>query len=129
MSWIDKLKFNSHGLISAVIQDSKTNEVLMSAYMNKEAVEKTSSTGKAHFYSRSRKKLWLKGETSGNIQTVKDIYVDCDKDCLLIKVDQKTAACHNGYESCFYRKLNNGKIEIVGKKIFDPDKVYKNEFS
>ena len=104
MNWIKKLKFDEKGLIPAIIQDYKNNEVLMVAYMNKQALRKTISTRKAHFYSRSRKKLWLKGESSGNIQSVKDIYFDCDMDCLLIKVSQKVAACHIGYRSCFYRK-------------------------
>jgi len=99
--------------------------VLMVAYMNKQALRKTISTRKAHFYSRSRKKLWLKGESSGNIQSVKDIYFDCDMDCLLIKVSQKVAACHIGYRSCFYRKVGKGNIKTIGKKVFDPKKVYK----
>ncbi len=111
-----------NGLIPAVIQDSKTNKVLMVGFMNKEAYEKTLETGKVWYYSRSRKKLWMKGETSGNIQIVKEILVDCDDDTLLIKVEQKgNAACHTGYETCFYR-TNDGKI--VDKKIFDPTEVY-----
>lgn len=125
--FISILKFDENGLIPAVIQDYKKNEVLMVAYMNDEAVKKTIATGRAHFYSRSRKKLWLKGESSGHIQKVKDIRFDCDADCLLIKVEQIGGACHTGYRSCFYRKLKDrkGNITVSGKKIFDPDKVYK----
>jgi len=123
---IKNLKFDENGLIPAVIQDYKNNEVLMVAYMNHEAVKKTIETKKAHFYSRSRKKLWLKGESSGHIQKVKEIRFDCDADCLLIRVDQVGGACHTGYRSCFYRKLDRNKnIRISGKLIFDPDNVYK----
>ena len=124
MSWIDALKFNKDALIPAVVQDYKNNEVLMVAYMNKEALKKTISTKKCHFFSRSRNKLWLKGETSGHIQKVKAIYIDCDGDCLLIKAKQIEAACHTGYRSCFYRKVVASGLKTAGKKVFDPDKVY-----
>jgi len=100
------LKFDEKGLIPAVIQDYKTNEVLMVAYMNKLSLKKTLETKKTHFWSRSRKKLWLKGETSGNFQLVKKIFYDCDGDCLLIKVKQIGVACHTGNRSCFFRELN-----------------------
>lgn len=121
-----ELKFDDKGLIPAVIQDYKTNEILMVAYMNKESFEKTVKDKKACFYSRSRKTLWLKGESSGNVQEVKSIYIDCDQDCVLVKVKQVgDAACHTGFRSCFYRELVNGKLEIVGEKVFDPEKVYK----
>lgn len=121
-----KWKFDDTGLIPAIIQDYKTGEVLMLAYMNEKSLKKTLKCKKACFYSRSRKKLWLKGETSGNFQVVKTVYIDCDNDCLLIKVRQiGNAACHTGYRSCFYRKLEGGKFKISGKKIFDPEKVYK----
>jgi len=125
--FIESLKFDEQGLIPAVIQDYRDNKVLMVAYMNKEAIEKTIKTKKTHFYSRSRQKLWMKGEESGNVQQVKEIYIDCDNDCLLVKVKQKgEAACHTGYRSCFYRKLtNNGNFKIVEKKCFDPKDVYK----
>ncbi len=121
------LKFDENGLIPAVMQDYKNNEVLMVAYMNDEAVKRTIKTKKAHFYSRSRKKLWLKGESSGHIQKVKEIRFDCDADCLLVKVEQIGGACHTGYRSCFYRKLKDkkGNTTVSGKKIFDPEKVYK----
>jgi len=126
-NFIANLKFDEGGLIPAVIQDYKNNEVLMVAFMNNEAIKKTLSTGRAHFYSRSRKKLWLKGETSGHIQKVKEIRFDCDADCLLVKVQQIGGACHTGYRSCFYRKLKDkkGNIKVSGKKMFDPEKVYK----
>jgi phosphoribosyl-AMP cyclohydrolase len=125
--FIESLKFDEQGIIPAVIQDYRDNKVLMVAYMNKEAVEKTIKTKKTHFYSRSRQKLWMKGEESGNVQQVKEIYVDCDNDCLLVKVKQKgEAACHTGHRSCFYRKLKKyGGFKIVEKKYFDPKKVYK----
>lgn len=124
--FIASLKFDKAGLIPAIIQDYKSGEVLMMAYMNRESLRRTISTGKTHFYSRSRKTLWLKGETSGHIQKVRQILFDCDADCLLIKVEQKGGACHTGYRSCFYRKLDKkGKVKIVGKKVFEPDEVYK----
>ncbi len=126
-NFIKRLKFDKNGLIPAVIQDFRNGEVLMVAYMNDEAVKKTLRTKKAHFYSRSRRKLWLKGESYGHVQKVKEIRFDCDADCLLVKVEQVGGACHTGYRSCFYRKLkgNKGKISVSGRKIFDPEKVYK----
>ena len=124
---LDFSKMN--GLVPAVCQDFKTGKVLMVAFMNKESFEKTLKEGKACYYSRSRKKLWLKGEESGNFQIVKEILIDCDNDCVLLKVKQVgNAACHTGYESCFFKKiLKNGKIRVVGKKVFDPEKVYKKK--
>ena len=125
--FIKGLKYDKNGLIPAVIQDYKNNEVLMVAYMNDVAVKKTIVTKRAHFYSRSRNKLWLKGESSGHVQKVKEIRFDCDADCLLVKVEQVGGACHTGYRSCFYRKLkdNKGNATVSGKKMFDPEKVYK----
>jgi phosphoribosyl-AMP cyclohydrolase len=120
------LKFDSNGLIPAIIQDSESGEVLMMAWMNKEALEKTVVTGKTHFFSRSRNKLWLKGESSGHVQTVKSIRTDCDQDVLLIQVEQAGAACHDGYYSCFYREHQLGPDwKIVGAKVFEPQEVYK----
>ncbi len=114
------------GLVPAIVQDYKTKDVLMLAYMNKESWSKTLETGKATYWSRSRSTLWVKGETSGNIQLVKDIMIDCDSDTVLLKVEQVGgAACHTGYNTCFYRKLSNGKVNIVGKKIFNSEEVYK----
>lgn len=100
-----KLKFNNDGLIPAIVQDYKTKEVLMLAYMNQEAFDKTIETKKAHYYSRSRQKLWLKGETSGHFQLIKQIRYDCDCDTLLLIVEQIGAACHTSNYSCFYRKI------------------------
>jgi phosphoribosyl-AMP cyclohydrolase len=105
MSIIDELKFDGSGLIPAIVQDEKKKDVLMMAYMNKESLEKTLKERKACYWSRSRKKLWTKGETSGNFQKVKAIYYDCDMDTLLLIVDQVGVACHTGNRSCFYRKL------------------------
>ncbi|MBI5681127.1 MAG: phosphoribosyl-AMP cyclohydrolase [Methanobacterium sp.] len=119
-------KIGDQDLIIAIAQDYKSNKVLMVAYMNREAFQKTVETKKAHYWSTSRQKLWLKGESSGNFQNVKEIYVDCDEDAVLIKISQKGGACHEGYESCFFRKLENNKLEVVGKKVFNPDEVYKS---
>jgi len=114
------------GLIPAIAQDHATGEVLMMAYMNEAAWEKTLSTGKATYFSRSRQKLWLKGETSGNVQQVKEIRIDCDNDTVLLKVEQVGgAACHTGHKSCFYRIVENGSLRTVGKPLFDPKEVYK----
>lgn len=109
----DALKFDEKGLIPVVTQDIKTNEVLMVAYMNQEAFDKTIETGKVHYYSRSRSKLWLKGETSGHFQLVKSICLDCDGDTLLIKAEQIDAACHTGNKTCFFRNLKDGNWEEV----------------
>ena len=111
-------------LVLTVVQDFKTNEVLMVAYTNREAIEETIETGKMHYFSTSRKKLWLKGEKSGNVQIVREIYIDCDGDALLFKIEQKGGACHKGYRSCFFRKIDNNKIRIVGEKVFNPEEVY-----
>jgi phosphoribosyl-AMP cyclohydrolase len=121
---LEKLKLDANGLIPAIIQDHKTNQVLMMAWMNREAIERTLATKTAHFYSRSRRKLWLKGERSGHVQHVKSIRVDCDADVLLIGVEQEGAACHDGYYSCFYREYHASGWKVVGDKVFDPDKVY-----
>lgn len=99
------IKFDEKGLIPAVAQDFQTGQVLMLAWMSRQSIEETIKTGFAHYFSRSRQKLWKKGETSGNVQTVKGLLVDCDGDCLLIKVEQKGVACHTGEKSCFFRKL------------------------
>ena len=121
-----QLEFNkSGGLVPAIVQDSETGEILMLAYMNQEALNATLSTGKATYYSRSRQTLWVKGETSGNVQLVKEIRIDCDDDTVLIKVEQLGgAACHTGHRSCFYKKVENGTIRIVGEPVFDPKEVY-----
>jgi len=103
---MNELKFDKDGLIPAIVQEHKTGQVLMLAYMNAESLKKTQATGETWFWSRQRKGLWHKGETSGNIQKVKEMYYDCDEDALLLKVEQKGAACHTGGKSCFYRKMS-----------------------
>ncbi|MEJ2285510.1 MAG: phosphoribosyl-AMP cyclohydrolase [Desulfobacterales bacterium] len=113
------------GLVPAIVQDNETGEVLMLAYMNRQSFDATLATGKATYWSRSRQTLWIKGETSGNIQLVKEIRIDCDNDTVLIKVEQLGgAACHTGHRSCFYKKVENGIIRIVGEPVFDPKEVY-----
>lgn len=116
----DSLKYEN-GLIQAIVQDGETKEVLMCAYMNREALEKTVETGFAHFWSRSRQKLWKKGESSGHLQKVKEIRIDCDLDSVLLLVEQVGGACHMGYRSCFYRTLEG---KVIGEKVFEPDEVY-----
>jgi len=126
MDLLEKVSFNDKGLLPVIVQDIDGGEVLMMAWMNREALKKTITSGKAYFWSRSRKKLWLKGESSGHYQLVREIRIDCDEDTLLIKVEQIKAACHKGYKSCFFRKINKeGKIELIGEKVFEPGKVYK----
>ena len=121
---LQSLKFDAAGLIPAIVQDASSGEVLMMAWMNREALDKTVQTGKTHFFSRSRNRLWLKGETSGHLQHVRSIAVDCDGDVLLVKVAQVGAACHEGYYSCFYREYKPGEQwKIVGRKVFEPERV------
>ncbi|MDR2943849.1 MAG: phosphoribosyl-AMP cyclohydrolase [Methanosarcinales archaeon] len=117
---LSQFKF-TNGLIPAIVQDAASNEVLMFAYMNEEALKLTLETRLAHYWSRSRQSLWKKGETSGHFQHVSQIYFDCDADCLLLKVDQIGGACHNGYRSCFYRTVDG---KIAGEKVFDEKEVY-----
>ncbi|RKU30412.1 phosphoribosyl-AMP cyclohydrolase [Candidatus Poribacteria bacterium] len=126
MKILSELKYDRDGLVAAIIQDCINNEVLMVGYMNEEAIKQTLSTGRVCFWSRSRQKLWIKGETSGHTQTVKSVAVDCDGDALLFKVEQKVAACHTGYRSCFFREVSpdGESTTIVGDKIFDADAVY-----
>jgi phosphoribosyl-AMP cyclohydrolase len=114
------------GLVPAVVQEHRSGKVLMLAYVNRLAWERTLETGEAHYWSRSRNELWHKGATSGNVQKVMEIFVDCDQDTVLFKVEQVGgAACHTGYESCFYRKVGrDGTASVVGVKVFDPEKVY-----
>jgi len=125
MKFLDEVKFDDQGLVPAIIQDYKNGEMLMLAYMNRESLQKTLSSGKTHFWSRSRKKLWLKGESSGHTQEVKGLFIDCDMDALLIKVEQNVAACHTGYRSCFYRQLQGKDFKVVGEKVFEEDDIYK----
>jgi phosphoribosyl-AMP cyclohydrolase len=123
---IDGLKWDAAGLIPAIIQDDATGQVLVLFWMNKEALARTIQTGKVHTYSRSRRRLALKGETSGNFEIVKSIYTDCDKDVVLIRVEQIGAACHEGFYTCFHRLYQPGQADwkIVGEPLFDPQKVY-----
>ncbi|MGA2764524.1 MAG: phosphoribosyl-AMP cyclohydrolase [Spirochaetia bacterium] len=121
-----KLDFTKlDGLVPAIAQDWKTGEVLMVAFMNSEAWELTQSTGIMHYWSRSRNKLWKKGESSGNVQEVRELRIDCDADCVLARVRQiGDAACHTGYRSCFFRVVENGVERVDGVKVFDPADVY-----
>jgi phosphoribosyl-AMP cyclohydrolase len=118
-------KFDSNGLITAISQDAATGQILMVAYMNNEALDLTISTGRATFYSRSRKKLWKKGEESGHFQKVEQILVDCDQDCIILKVSVDAGQCHVGYDSCFYRALDGKKLKFVAEKTYDPKAAYK----
>ena len=118
-------KFDNNGLITAIAQDAKTGQILMVAYMNKESLDLTIQTGYATYFSRSRQKLWKKGEQSGHLQKVEQILVDCDQDCLVLKVTVDAGQCHTGYQSCFYRAVENGKLKFIAQKTYDPKKVYK----
>ncbi|HNQ84768.1 MAG TPA: phosphoribosyl-AMP cyclohydrolase [Deltaproteobacteria bacterium] len=116
----------SGGIVPAIAQDAATGEILMLAYMNEESFRETTRTGRACYFSRSRNRLWRKGEESGNVQEVVEVRIDCDRDAILLKVNQVGgAACHTGYRSCFYRVLQNGSLREDGVKVFDPEEVYK----
>ena len=113
------------GLVPAIAQDARTGEVLMMAYMNAQSYAETLATGRAVYYSRSRKKLWRKGEESGNVQEVRGVFIDCDADTILLKVHQiGGAACHTGYKSCFYREVTAEGLRTIGQPVFDPKQVY-----
>src|SRR5436190_3678973 len=129
MTFLDKLKYNSDGLVPAIIQEQSTRRVLMMAWMNREAVEKTVELGKTVFWSRSRQKYWIKGETSGHVQVVKDVAFDCDGDTLLIQVEQTGAACHEGYKSCFFRAIDNkgNSLAIKEPQLIKPEQAYGNK--
>lgn len=114
----------SDGLLPAIAQDAQTGEVLMMAWMNAESFAETVRTGRAVYYSRSRGKLWRKGEESGHVQTVKGIYIDCDADTILLKVEQLGAACHEGYRSCFFREVTPGGVHVVSERLVEPEQVY-----
>lgn len=125
MSALDQLKFTADGLIPAIIQDHADGRVLMMAWMNRASLEKTLETGLTHFWSRSRQKFWMKGESSGHVQRVKDVAFDCDGDTLLIRVEQAGAACHEGYRSCFFRSLRaGGAAEVTEPRLQDPGRIY-----
>ena len=131
-----RINMGGEDLVIAIAQDYQTNDVLMVAFMNKEAVEQTLKTKKAHYYSTSRQKQWLKGESSGNVQTVKEMYIDCDADAIIMKVEQIGAACHEGYRSCFFRQLDINKenididnltdedVKVIAERLFDPKEMY-----
>ncbi len=121
-------QFDENGLVPAIAQDARTGQVLMVAYMNREALDATIQTGCATYFSRSRQKLWKKGEESGHIQKVEQILVDCDQDCIILKVTVEAGQCHVGYQSCFYRALKKGtdkELELISEKVYDPKRVYK----
>jgi phosphoribosyl-AMP cyclohydrolase len=121
-------RFDANGLITAVAQDAKTGQVLMVAYMNRQALDLTIQTGYATYFSRSRRRLWKKGEQSGHLQKVRQILVDCDQDCLILKVNVDAGQCHVGYQSCFYRALkkdSTDRLESIAEKVYDPKETYK----
>src|SRR2546430_13711176 len=126
MSALEKLKFDANELIPAIIQDRQSGRVLMMAWMNRASLEKTIETGRTHFWSRSRKQFWMKGETSGHTQAVKDIAFDCDGDTLLIQVEQTGVACHEGYKSCFFRSVEAGDsdIKVTEPQLETPEQIY-----
>lgn len=123
---LDAVTYDDRGLVVVIVQDHATNEVLMQAYMNSATLEQTLRTGRMTYWSRSRQEVWVKGATSGRMQHVREVRIDCDGDALLFKVRQEGgAACHTGHESCFHRMLGDGRFIVIGERIFDPDDVYK----
>jgi len=122
-----KPDFDKQGVIPAIAQDYETGEILMLAYMNEESFELTVQSGIVHYFSRSRNKIWKKGETSGNLQELKEMRLDCDADTLLLKVNQIGAACHEGYRSCFFRVLENGDFKVDKNRIMEPSDIYENK--
>jgi phosphoribosyl-AMP cyclohydrolase len=125
MNFFEKLKFNDDGLIPAIIQEEETGRVLMMAWMNESSLKTTIEMGKTHFWSRSRQKYWMKGESSGHTQQVKNIAFDCDGDTLLIQVSQVGAACHEGYQSCFFRTINDaGEFDVSENRLVNPNEIY-----
>ena len=126
MSFLDDLKFNADGLIPAIIQDQASGRVLMMAWMNRASLEKTIETGRTWFWSRSRQKYWMKGESSGHVQVVKDIAFDCDGDTVLIQVEQSGAACHEGFRSCFFRSVGTGQsaAQVTEPQLLSPEQIY-----
>ncbi|HNR70540.1 MAG TPA: phosphoribosyl-AMP cyclohydrolase [Verrucomicrobiota bacterium] len=126
MSFYDQLKFDAHGLIPAIIQEQSSGRVLMMAWMNRASLERTLATGKTHFWSRSRQKYWMKGESSGHTQAVKSVSFDCDGDTLLIQVEQIGAACHEGYQSCFFRTVQSDGVtsRVTEPRLQTPEQIY-----
>jgi phosphoribosyl-AMP cyclohydrolase len=129
MSFYEKLKFDANGLIPAIVQEQRTGRVVMMAWMNRASLEQTITTGKTHFWSRSRQKFWMKGEESGHTQTVKDIAFDCDGDTLLIQVEQHGPACHEGYHSCFFRSVeaDGAGSRETEPRLLKPEEIYKKK--
>src|SRR3954470_6332075 len=125
LPFLHSIRWTADGLVPAIVQDSESGEVLMMAWMDEPAIRQTLATGQTHFYSRSRKSSWHKGGTSGHVQQVESIHVDCDADVLLIRARQVGGACHEGYRSCFWRRVDaEGRLEVVGSPVFEPDRVY-----
>lgn len=124
-AFLQTLAWNADGLVPAIVQDVETDEVLMMAWMDRSALLKTVETGQTHFYSRSRRKHWHKGETSGHVQIVDSIFIDCDADVILIKARQQGGACHEGYHNCFFRRVDDeGGLKVIGQRVFDSQSVY-----
>lgn len=123
---LDTLKWDEKGLITAIFQDHQTGEVVAHGYLNREALQRTLETGKVHLFRRSHGRVMMKGEVSGNVQLVKEVWLDCDADALVVKIEPAGAgaACHEGYRSCFHRKLVDGELRIIGERLFDPREVY-----
>jgi len=120
------IRWTPDGLVPAIVQDAETSEILMMAWMDREAIRRTLATGQTHFYSRSRRKIWHKGETSGHLQHVESLWVDCDADVLLIKARQVGGACHEGYRSCFFRRVDReGRLEVAATPVFEAESVYR----
>lgn len=126
-TWLDELKWDEKGLVPVIAQDAETNKILMVAWMNRESLQQTVDSGRAVYWSRSRQKLWPKGEESGHVQHVKEIRLDCDNDVLILKIEQVGGiACHTGRESCFYKKFENGAWQTVEKPVKPADEIYRN---
>jgi len=126
MSWLEDIKWDDKGLVPAIAQDAETGKVLMFAWMNRDSLQQTVDTGSAVYWSRSRKKLWPKGEESGHVQKIREIRLDCDNDVLILKIEQIGGiACHTGRESCFYKKYENGEWQTIEDVVKNPDEIYK----
>ena len=125
MPFLEDVRFDSTGLVPAIVQDARSGRVLMLGCQNRDAIERTVVTGEMHFFSRSRGRLWKKGESSGHVQRVREVFLDCDGDALLYRVEQERAACHEGYFSCFFRKVDEkGEPVVAEERVFDPKDVY-----
>ena len=125
MPFLEEVNFDAEGLVPAITQDARSNRVLMLGYQNRDAIERTVVTGEMHYFSRSRGRLWKKGESSGHVQRVREVFLDCDGDALVYRVEQERASCHKGYFSCFFRKVDeNGELVVAEERVFDPKDVY-----